>query len=519
QQAQKMESIGQLTGGVAHDFNNLLTIIVGNLSTLQRGLSNADVDTAKLRRSADNAMRGARRAESLVHRLLAFSRQQPLDPRPIDLGRLVTGMSDLLRRTLGEDVTVETVLGGGLWQALADPNQLELAILNLAVNARDAMPDGGRLTIETANVHLDEQYAASQVEVVPGQYVMTAVTDSGTGMTREVKAKAFDPFFTTKAVGHGTGLGLSQVYGFVKQSRGHVMIYSEVGEGTTIKLYLPRAHSISARAEEDNLEPHATGAKNETILLVEDDADVRNYSSETLRELGYTVLEADNGHVALKLLDSNPQVQLLFTDVGLPGGMNGRQLSQQARRLRPDLKVLFTTGYARNAIVHDGRLDPGVELIAKPFAQAALASKLRDILDAKRVPGRILLVEDEPLIQVLATEYLEEAGFAVDWAGSALEALNKIGRVPGGVEAAVVDIGLPDRQGDALIRELKALYPTLPIVLATGRDTTEFARILQPLQKIAFVTKPYTAGDLLEALDSLGIRGSSEGSHYSSARQ
>jgi len=515
QQAQKMESIGQLTGGVAHDFNNLLTIIVGNLSTLQRGLGDADVDAAKLRRSADNAMRGARRAESLVQRLLAFSRQQPLEPKPIDLGRLVTGMSDLLRRTLGEEVTVETVLGGGLWQALADPNQLELAILNLAVNARDAMPDGGRLTIETANVHLDEKYAASQFEVLPGQYVMTAVTDSGTGMTPEVKARAFDPFFTTKAVGHGTGLGLSQVYGFVKQSRGHIKIYSEVGDGTTIKLYLPRAHSISAWAEEDDRELHATGAKNETILLVEDDADVRNFSSETLRELGYTVLEAENGHVALKLLDSNPQIQLLFTDVGLPGGMNGRQLSQQARTRRPELKVLFTTAYARNAIVHNGRLDPGVELIAKPFTQAALASKLRDIFDAKRVPGRILLVEDEPLIQVLATEYLEEAGFSVDWAGSALEAMNKIGRVPGGVDAAVVDIGLPDRRGDVLIRELKALYPTLPIVLATGQGTTELARMLRPLEKIAFVAKPYTATDLLNALDSLGIRGNSEGSNTS----
>ncbi len=509
QQTQKMESLGQLTGGVAHDFNNLLTIIVGNLATLQRGLGNADVDTAKLRRSADNAMRGARRAESLVQRLLAFSRQQPLDPRPIDLGRLVTSMSDLLRRTLGEDISVETVLAGGLWQALADPNQLELAILNLAVNARDAMPDGGRLTIETANVHLDEQYAATQFEVLPGQYVMTAVTDSGSGMTPEVKAKAFDPFFTTKAVGHGTGLGLSQVYGFVKQSRGHVKIYSEVGEGTTIKLYLPRAHSILAQAEEGNQELQATRGNNETILLVEDDADVRNFSSEALRELGYVVLEAENGHMALKLLDLNPQIQLLFTDVGLPGGMNGRQLSQQARTRRPELKVLFTTGYARNAIVHNGRLDPGVELIAKPFTQTALSSKLRDILDAKRVPGRIMLVEDEPLIRELASEYLEDAGFSVDWAGSALEAMNKIGRVPGGVDAVVVDIGLPDRPGDVLIRELKALYPTLPVVLATGRDTTELAGKLRPLEKIAFVTKPYAAADLLHALASLGIRGNS----------
>lgn len=518
QQAQKMESIGRLTGGVAHDFNNLLTVIVGNLSTLQRGLSIADADTAKLRRSADNAMRGARRAESLVQRLLAFSRQQPLDPKPIDLGRLVSGMSDLLRRTLGEAITVESVLGGGLWSALADPNQLELAILNLAVNARDAMPDGGRLTIETANVHLDEKYAASQVEVLPGQYVMVAVTDSGTGMTPEVKARAFDPFFTTKAVGHGTGLGLSQVYGFVKQSRGHVKIYSELGEGTTIKLYLPRAHSVSSWAEEDDQELQATGAQNETILLVEDDADVRAFGSESLRELGYTVLEAENGQSALKLLDSNRQISLLFTDVGLPGGMNGRELSQQARTRRPGLKVLFTTGYARNAIVHNGRLDPGVELIAKPFTQAALALRLRDILDAKRIPGRILLVEDEPLIQMLATEFLEEAGFSVDLAGSALEAMNKLGRVPGGADAAVVDVGLPDRQGDALVRELRAIHSTLPIVVATGQDATGLAREMRYLERIAFVSKPYTASDLLEALASLGIRGNTEGSDISSTQ-
>ena len=248
-QAQKMEGIGQITGGVAHDFNNLLTIIIGNLETLQRNLDNRTPGHDRLRRSADNAMRGARRAESLTQRLLAFSRQQPLDPKSIELGRLVAGMSDLLRRTLGEHVTVETVLDGGLWRALADPNQLELAILNLAVNARDAMPGGGKLTLETANVYLDEKYAASQAEVLPGQYVMLAVTDNGSGMSPDVLAKAFDPFFTTKDVGHGTGLGLSQVYGFVKQSRGHVKLYSEVGEGTTVKIYIPRAHGVNTTAQ------------------------------------------------------------------------------------------------------------------------------------------------------------------------------------------------------------------------------------------------------------------------------
>jgi PAS domain S-box-containing protein len=503
-QAQKMEGVGQLTGGVAHDFNNLLTIIIGNLETLQWNVRRPDLDIGRLERSIDNAMRGARRAESLTQRLLAFSRQQPLDPKPVDLGRLVTGMSDLLRRTLGEQITIETVLSGNVWRALADPNQLELAILNLAVNARDAMPSGGKLTLETANVHLDEHYAASQAEVVPGQYVMLAVTDNGSGMTAEVKAKAFDPFFTTKDIGHGTGLGLSQVYGFVKQSRGHVKIYSEVGEGTTIKLYLPRAYSVPAEADV-NVAQAVAGSKDETILVVEDDPDVRAYSCETLSELGYTVIGAENGAAALRLLEAHPQVHVLFSDIGLPGGINGRQLSEQARKLRPDLKVLFTTGYARNAIVHDGRLDPGVELITKPFTQSALAEKLRNILDAKRVPGRILLVEDEALIQMLATEYLEEAGFKVDAARSAAEAMNKLGLVAGGVDAVIIDMRLPDRGGDALLAEIRAIHPSLPVVLATGQSVASLREAFKAHEHLGFVAKPYTAKNLLGALRNLGL--------------
>ena len=507
QQAQKMEGIGQLTGGVAHDFNNLLTIIIGNLETLQRNLAAPQTERDKLQRSAENAMRGARRAESLTHRLLAFSRQQPLDPKPINVARLVGGMSDLLRRTLGEQVTVETVFGGGLWQALADPHQLEIAILNLAVNARDAMPDGGKLTLETANAHLDEKYAATQAEVVPGQYVMIAVTDTGCGMTPEVKARAFDPFFTTKDVGHGTGLGLSQVYGFVKQSRGHVKIYSEVGEGTTIKLYLPRVLAGSASAEDETHQVRARGSSHETILVVEDDPDVRAFSSESLRELSYSVIEAQDGAEALGLLDAHPDVKLLFTDIGLPGGINGRQLAERARLRRPGLKVLFTTGYARNAIVHGGRLDPGVELITKPFTQAALSEKLRSILDAARVPGRLLLVEDEVLIQMLVSEYLTSAGFTVELAGTATEAMNKLALVPGGMDAAIVDVGLPDRTGDHLVREIRSAYPSLPIVLATGRGTIELRKQFEREPKMSFVPKPYTESELLEALRNIGIVG------------
>ena len=504
-QAQKMEGIGQLTGGVAHDFNNLLTIIIGNVETMMRALGNDAVDVARLRRLAGNVMQGARRAELLTQRLLAFSRQQPLDPKPVDIGRLVTGMSDLLRRTLGEQVTVETVLGGGVWRALADPNQLELAILNLAVNARDAMPDGGKLTIETTNVHLDDQYAAAQIEVIPGQYVMLAVTDTGTGMPEEVKAKAFDPFFTTKDVGHGTGLGLSQVYGFVKQSRGHVKIYSEPGFGTTIKIYLPRVLAQASEVETQDDEVVARGSSAETILVVEDDEGVRNYGCETLRELGYRVLEAGSGRAGLELLGKHPEIRLLFTDIGLPGGMNGRQLAEEARRQRPNLRVLFTTAYARNAIVHDGRLDPGVALLPKPYTQPALATKVRDILDARKSPGRILIVEDEVLIQILASDYLEEAGFNVDTAGSAAEAMNKLALIPGGVDAAIVDMGLPDRKGDALIQEMRTMHPTLPVVVATGQETESTREAFKGVPNIAFVQKPYSAAGLLGALRALGV--------------
>ena len=505
QQSQKMESIGQLTGGVAHDFNNLLTVIIGNLEAISRHLQDDGPDVERLRRSADNALRGARRAESLTQRLLAFSRQQPLEPKSVDVGRLITGMSDLLRRTLGEQIAVETVLAGGLWRALADPNQLEVAILNLAVNARDAMPKGGKLTIETANVHLDERYAAAQAEVLPGQYVMVAVTDNGVGMPADVKAKAFDPFFTTKDIGHGTGLGLSQVYGFVKQSRGHVKIYSEVGEGTTIKIYLPRHAFQSDDTAEELVTPLPSVKGRETILVVEDDEDVHSYSTDTLRDLGYSVLEASSGRAALQLLESHPEVAVLFTDVGLPGGMNGRQLVEEAKKTYPNLKVLFTTGYARNAIVHDGRLDPGVELLTKPFTQAGLGEKLRDIIDAKSSPARVLVVEDEVLIQMLAVEYLEEAGIKVDTATSATNALNKLRLIPGGVDAVIVDMGLPDRRGDMLVQEMRSIFPLLPIVIATGRDSEEVRNLFANTPFITFVRKPYSAADLCSALRGFGI--------------
>ncbi|GJD95889.1 ATP-binding protein [Methylobacterium iners] len=384
-QSQKMEAVGQLTGGIAHDFNNLLQIVTGNLEILGRNLPE---EAGRLRRATDNAMRGAQRAAILTQRLLAFSRRQPLAPKPIDVNALVAGMSELLHRTLGEPIAVETVLAGGLWRVEADPNQLENALLNLAVNARDAMPDGGKLTIETANSRLDEAYAQENVEVVPGQYVAVCVTDTGSGMSPEVVARVFEPFFTTKDVGRGTGLGLSMIYGFVKQSGGHVKIYSEEGQGTRVKLYLPRL--FGAAAEEVIVPAQAIpeGSREEVILVVEDDDDVRAYSAEVLRELGYEVVEARDAASALRVLEGISRLDLLFTDVVLPGGMTGRDLADAARSRWPALKVLFTTGYARNAIVHNGRLDADVEMIGKPFTFADLAAKVRDVLDGPSGAGR-----------------------------------------------------------------------------------------------------------------------------------
>jgi PAS domain S-box-containing protein len=384
-QSQKMEAVGQLTGGIAHDFNNLLTVIAGNVDIARRHIGEAG--EARVLRALGNAQIGAERAAVLTQRLLAFSRRQPLNPRPIDANKLVTGMGELLHRTLGETIEVETVLAAGLWRIEADPNQLENAILNLAVNARDAMAPngsggGGKLTIETANTHLDRDYAGQNAGISPGQYIAICVTDTGSGMDADTLARAFEPFFTTKEVGKGTGLGLSMVYGFVKQSGGHLKIYSEEGEGTTVRIYLPRLVGEATDAEDQPDEAVPEGSREETILVCEDDDDVRAYTVEVLRELGYRVIEAHDGPSALRLLERQEgRVDLLFTDVVLPSGMTGAVLAQEARARRPELKVLFTTGYARNAIVHHGRLDPGVELITKPFAYADLASRVRDMLD------------------------------------------------------------------------------------------------------------------------------------------
>lgn len=374
-QSQKMEAVGQLTGGIAHDFNNMLAVVIGALDLIgrrqSRGQPFSELITA--------ALEGAQRAADLTHRLLAFSRKLPLNPRTVDVGGMVKSMSELLRRSLGEQVRLETVLAGGLWKAKTDINQLENAILNLSINARDAMPDGGRLTIETSNAHLDDNYARTHDEVTAGQYVLIAISDTGTGMTPETVERAFEPFYTTKPAGKGTGLGLSQVFGYVKQSGGHIAIYSEVGQGTTIKLYLPRAFSDVRADAQRKAAATPEGSPDQVVLLVEDDDRMREITVAGLRELGYTVMHASSGARALQTLAGHPRIALLFTDVVMPD-MGGRQLADEALKIRPDLKILFTTGYTRNAIVHNGVLDPGVNFLSKPFTLDQLGRKVREVL-------------------------------------------------------------------------------------------------------------------------------------------
>ena len=371
-----MEAIGQLTGGVAHDFNNLLQVIRGNLELLESAVANDERARSRLA----NAVHASERAAQLTRQLLAFARRQPLEPQVINLARLVTDMADMLRRTLGEGIEVETVVAGGIWNTLADPAQVESAILNLALNARDAMPTGGRLTVEILNASLDEAYVSQTDGVTAGQYAQIAVSDTGQGMSTQTRERAFEPFFTTKGDGKGSGLGLSMVYGFVRQSGGHVRIYSEAGHGTTVRIYLPRStrHIAAAAAGP----PVALVGGNQTVLVVEDDAEVRNAAVAVLEGLGYRCLEAADAQAALEILGDGSSIDLVFTDVVMPGPLQTRDFANRIRAIAPDLPILFTSGYTDNAIVHHGRLDEGVNLISKPYARADLARRIAQLLKA-----------------------------------------------------------------------------------------------------------------------------------------
>jgi len=511
--AQRLESVGKLTGGVAHDFNNLLQVIGGNLQLLARHVAGNPDNEARLR----NAQAGVARGAKLSSQLLAFARRQPLEPRVVNLGRFVATMDDMLRRALGEDVQLESVLAGGLWNVLVDPSQVENALLNLVINARDAMEAGGQLTVEVANTLLDDHYARHHDDVHAGQYVMLAVTDTGCGMASEVIERAFEPFYTTKPEGKGTGLGLSMVYGFVKQSGGHIKVYSELGQGTTIKIYLPRVHE-----DEDlliDLQGETVRGGTETILVVEDDDAVRDVAVGLLTDLGYRVLRARDAASALNVIESGVRIDLLFTDVVMPGPLRSPDLARKARERQPNLQVLFTSGYTENAIAHGGRLDPGIDFLAKPYSRETLARKVRSVLakappvvapqapqSAKEVPpiepaGRrelvVLLVEDEPMVRVVTANMLEDMGHVVTVAGDATQALRKLEDTL--YDVLFVDVGLPDLSGTELARRALADRPELRIIVASGRPVDLAA---EQLPSAVMLAKPYRAEQLEAVLAS-----------------
>jgi PAS domain S-box-containing protein len=516
QHAQRLEAVGKLTGGVAHDFNNILQVIGGSLQLL----GGAVAGMAPAQKHLAMALGAVDRGAKLSSQLLAFARRQPLQPRVLNPGRVVRGMEELVRRAVGEMIDVETVVSASLWNATLDPGQLENVVLNLAINARDAMAGGGRLTIELSNTMLDDTYVSVAHEVPPGQYVQLAITDTGSGMTPEVRERSIEPFFTTKGEGQGTGLGLSMAFGFVKQSGGHFRIYSEVGHGTTIKAYFPRT-----MAAEEALPEPVTGevrGGSETILVVEDDPNVQATVVGMLTELGYQVLKADNADNALAVLRAGVRCDLLFTDVVMPGKIKSTELARQARLLLPAMKVLYTSGYTQNAIIHGGRLDAGVELLSKPYRREKLAAKVRQMLGgqgAALAPGavapqaaapvaaqaaaplpmpagpRVLLVEDDAGARELYRAILAAAGYAIEEAGSARAALELLAL--GRFDAAVVDYSLPDMDGLALARRMREHHPAVAIVFASG-----YGSLVAGASDLAarVLTKPFSDLQLKDAL-------------------
>ncbi|WP_343654735.1 PAS domain S-box protein [Paraburkholderia caribensis] len=518
-QAQKMEALGKLTGGVAHDFNNVLQVLRGNLEVLESRYGRDSWSAERLGKAIDAVDRGAK----LASQLLAFGRQQPLAPVVMNPAHQLRALDDLLRRALGETIEIESVVAGGLWNILADPHQLENVILNLAINARDAMPDGGKLTLELANATLDDEYVSTVPDVSPGQYVMLAVTDTGTGMTREVMERAFDPFFSTKPEGQGTGLGLSMAYGFVRQSGGHIKLYSEIGEGTTVRIYLPR--STGTAVEFPPRTSRSVEHGEETILVVEDDPQVQSTVVELLTGLGYAVLKANDAQQALAVVASGVHIDLLFTDVVMPGPLRSPDMARQAARMLPGLKVLFTSGYTQNAIVHGGRLDPGVELLGKPYSRQQLAMKVRQVLgdsdgDSKAIEQpmtgsvdgpngpvsrpeelRVLAVDDDRASLDALCELLQLLGIDARRAENAAAALEVLEAMD--VDVLLTDVVMPDMSGLELARRAAAMHPGLKVIFASGKR-------LPDQQTMTFdwsaLRKPYTLAQLQDALRSAGYR-------------
>ncbi|MFC7208671.1 response regulator [Comamonas endophytica] len=506
QRAQKMEALGALTGGVAHDFNNSLQVISANLQILGLMLK-ANPEALK---RVNGAMGGVTRGAKLASQLLSFGRRQPLEPKVVNVGKFIRGLEDMLNRALGESIELEIVISAGLWNTMADPSQVENAVLNLAINARDAMDGRGKLTIEAGNALLDFQYCEQHEDLKPGQYVVIAVTDTGTGMAPEVLERAFEPFFSTKPEGKGTGLGLSMVYGFVKQSGGHAAVYSEVGEGTTVKLYLPRSNQ-----EEDpapiNWSSGPVQGGTETVLVVEDDEDVRETAVATLVGLGYRVLRAKDADSALTVVDSGVHIDVLFTDVMMPGKLRSRELARRAKQRLPSLAVLFTSGYTENSIVHGGRLDEGVELLSKPYTREALARRIRHVIgneaqrrqaiedivqsadDAAPARLKLLVVENDELIRTATAEQLRLSGHEVSEAADAKEAFTALG-MQAGFDALVLDIGLPDMNGVELAHRALALHPHLGIVFASGASPSPELGVPSTAR---YVVKPYSTAQLL----------------------
>ena len=505
-QAQKMEAIGNLTGGIAHDFNNILQVIRGNLDLMSRDITGLEAAERRL----EYAQAGVERGSKLTSQLLAFGRRQPLEPSPLHLGRLLQGLGDMLRRTLGEAVEIEITASSGLWNCEIDRSQIENAILNLAINARDAMNNRGKLTFEVSNAVLDDQYAADHSEVSAGQYVMLAVTDTGSGMAPETLAKVFEPFFSTKPEGEGTGLGLSMVYGFITQSGGHIKLYSEIGEGTTVRLYLPRTR----RAEDcETRQPlREVHGGSETILIVEDDDAVRATAVEMLTDLGYRVLKAANAANALAIAHSGVAIDLLFTDVVMPGTVRSTELARMTVAAHPHVGVLFASGYTQNTIVHAGKLDDGVELLSKPYGRDNLARKIRQVLDRRPVPTtqpgpmppisdaralRILAVEDEAMIRMVLVDMLLDMGHEVAEAEGVAEARMLL--ATSDFDVLVADGKLQDGSGIDLALEATSQKPSLAVIIASGLANRAAA---WPASWLA-LPKPYTEATLKLAIEQI----------------